>query len=219
MKLFKQIKNICNSIILCIRFPFLYPRNRFDDCHHRNYKFSAYIGSLYNKSVNLVFYETPIIVNGEERRMEKKILNKPLYCLYKFLKFVYHYPYQLLYCIPTYTELNAMDKGWRKTFGIQMCKDIRKALLEEGGIKALFNYRILQIKEKWGGLRWYDSYSTNKIQEIISQYEVISMHTCINCGKPAKYMTTGWICPYCEDCIQGEEGVHYKKIEKMFVEY
>ena len=34
MKLFKKIKNIISSTILCIRFPFLYPRNRFDGAHH-----------------------------------------------------------------------------------------------------------------------------------------------------------------------------------------
>ena len=34
MKLFKKLKDIIKSTILCIRFPFLYPRNRFDGKHH-----------------------------------------------------------------------------------------------------------------------------------------------------------------------------------------
>ena len=34
----------------------------------------------------------------------------------------------------------------------------------------------------------------------INKYEDISYHTCISCGKPAKYLSTGWICPYCEKC-------------------
>ena len=34
MKLFKKIKDVINASILCLRFPFLYPRNRFDGEYH-----------------------------------------------------------------------------------------------------------------------------------------------------------------------------------------
>ena len=34
MSLFKKIKDVFNASILCLRFPFLYPRNRFDGKHH-----------------------------------------------------------------------------------------------------------------------------------------------------------------------------------------
>ena len=34
MKLFKKIKNVISASILCLRFPFLYPRNRWDGEHH-----------------------------------------------------------------------------------------------------------------------------------------------------------------------------------------
>ena len=34
MNLIKKIKNIISASILCLRFPFLYPRNRFDGEHH-----------------------------------------------------------------------------------------------------------------------------------------------------------------------------------------
>ena len=27
------------------------------------------------------------------------------------------------------------------------------------------------------------------------------MKTCIVCGKPATKMSTGWISPYCDDCV------------------
>ena len=36
MNFIKKIKNIISSTILCIRFPFLYPRNRWDGEHHTN---------------------------------------------------------------------------------------------------------------------------------------------------------------------------------------
>lgn len=58
----------------------------------------------------------------------------------------------------------------------------------------------------WCGnsLRWYDNGypSGSKIPDIISKYETISETTCITCGKPAQYLSTGWISPYCRECAQ-----------------
>ena len=82
-----------------------------------------------------------------------------------------------------------------------MCNEIKESLLRSGGKKALKEYSILEIKEKFGGLCWYDSCSTIEVGKIISKYENISYHTCIVCGKPANVRTTGWICPYCNEHI------------------
>lgn len=99
------------------------------------------------------------------------------------------------------TWLDEMPIGWKKAFGAQMCKEIKAALLREGGQKALKEYRIIQVKEKYGSLRWYDEYGNDEVSDIIAKYECISEYTCCVCGRPAKYQTQGWICPYCEDCI------------------
>lgn len=99
-----------------------------------------------------------------------------------------------------YTELDDMPDGWRIAFGEQMCEEIRNALLEYGGEQALNDYRVTQIKEKYGYLRWYEYWTTDKLQEIITKYEDLSELTCIACGKPAVYVSTGWISPWCEEC-------------------
>ena len=65
----------------------------------------------------------------------------------------------------------------------------------------LKQYRITQIKEKFGGLRWYDNGAPRELYDIINKYEDLSYRTCIVCGRPAKYISRGWISPYCEDCI------------------
>ena len=54
----------------------------------------------------------------------------------------------------SYTELDAMPDGWRKAFGEQMCEEIQKELEKFDYVD---KYRILQIKEKFGFLHWYDS--------------------------------------------------------------
>lgn len=105
--------------------------------------------------------------------------------------------------------LSCMEKGWKKAFGLQMCKEIKASLLKTGGKQALKNYHVDQIKEKWGILHWYDIYGTLETHKIIHKYEEISMHTCVSCGKPATVRTTGWICPYCDNCVGDQKYVHF----------
>lgn len=168
----------------------------------------------------------------------------------------------------TYTELDSMPEGWRLAFGDEMVERIHQELVK---FNYADRYKIEQIKEKWGGLRWYDggtpigkisedyrevssgtpgyppydkdneiikedsvdhyiSFFEKKssgmtqeeidrynmgavyhyriyriedkcrIPDIISEYEKKSFKICIECGKPAEWMSKGWISPYCTDC-------------------
>ena len=99
-----------------------------------------------------------------------------------------------------WSELDDMPDGWRKAFGEQMCEEIYQALLKNGGEEAVNKYRIIQIKEKWGYLHWYDSNGNAEINKVIRKYEDISEKTCITCGKPATKISLGWISPYCDNC-------------------
>lgn len=102
-----------------------------------------------------------------------------------------------------YTELDELPDGWRNAFGEQICEDLKRELLEAGGEKALNDYRITQIKEKFGGLRWYDDGCTDRwYSEILPKYETLSERTCIRCGKPATLISTGWISPWCDECAK-----------------
>ena len=101
-----------------------------------------------------------------------------------------------------FTELDDMPKGWRIAFGEQMCEEIREALLKHGGEEALSRYRVAQIKEKFGALRWYDFNGNEDTDAVINKYEAISERTCIRCGKPATQISTGWISPWCDECAK-----------------
>ena len=103
----------------------------------------------------------------------------------------------------SYTELDAMPDGWRKAFGEAMCEEIMNELKESN---ALEGYRITQIKEKYGSLRWYSNYFTDGLRKIIGKYETLSRHTCIDCGAPATVVTTWWISPYCDGCNPVHKG-------------
>ena len=271
MKLKKcQLSKIVKSTWLCIRFPFLYPRNRFTGLHYNNYKLQNLIEKLNKGHIQDIWFDTTTnddkpyastlvkdgdiysikIVNGKIQitRNLKIILEEPFSFFGKgkikrvyansnkfvfvvsenfeinkkhiiiknhtfktflahILKIIHNYPLQWIHCIPTFTELDSMPIGWRKAFGIQMCKEIKAELKK---IKHLKKYRIMQIKEKYGSLRWYDSGNNIEIQNIIDKYEEISARTCIDCGKPAKYISKGWISPYCENCI--DKNFEYDRI-------
>ena len=192
----RRAKKIVPSIYLCIRFPFLYPRNRFTGLHYNNWKINDRLKELVNEAYNF---------GGKEEGYKMTVKNRWKWIQYKTLKWFHDDFLQVVFCIPTYTELDAMDTGWRKAFGIQMCKEIKQALLRSGGRKALINYRIAQIKEKWGSLQWYDCGAPEEVRKIIAKYEYISERTCISCGRPAKGLSRGWICPYCKDCAGDNE--------------
>lgn len=280
------------SCWLCLRFPFLYPRNRFDGRHHVNllqsqvhklYRNSileiSVTGELYKAGENSSFNKYEFFLENQvkldkdnrklyiENRTEKKefdiskldpsnkfeilgikvvfafggnpivkiiltpkdendktnygfcyhsvklITNKFIYFWYKVTNWIDDQVLDRIFFIPTYTELDALESGWRKAFGIQICKDLRKQLIKD---HYLFKYRITQIKEKFGYLHWYDEGASKAVYDIISHYEDISANTCIVCGKPATKITGGWICPYCDDCFPEKSTVYQEKVNGVW---
>lgn len=101
-----------------------------------------------------------------------------------------------------YTLLDCMPDGWRIAFGDAFLRELKEELVANN---MLDEYRVTQIKEKYGELRWYDNGNTRKGFDIIDKYSGLSRKTCIECGMPAKYLTRGWISPYCEDCVPDKE--------------
>ena len=92
-----------------------------------------------------------------------------------------------------------IDYGWRKAFGIQLCKDLKEVLKRHGCLRT---YEITTVKEKFGALNIYDNGAPSEVHDILAKYEYISRRTCIECGRRAKYITQPWEEPYCEDCIK-----------------
>lgn len=98
----------------------------------------------------------------------------------------------------SYTFLDDMPKGWKRAFGEIMCEMIKEELIKHN---QLDKYRVIQVKEKFGQLCWYDRNATNEIRNIIKDFEYISSFTCINCGKlNASIIGELWISPFCEEC-------------------
>ena len=114
-----------------------------------------------------------------------------------------------------FTYLDDMPEGWRKAFGKDMCEEIRQVLIKGG---YLYDYRVAQVKEKYGGIRWYDEGAPSSIyrelQDIIYKYEELSYRTCICCGRPATKISQSWISPFCDKCAgKLNERVKFKEID------
>lgn len=117
------------------------------------------------------------------------------YNLYLILRFPFLNTYVNI--IPFYTWFGSIPSGWRKCFGIQMCKEIKDSIKRNN----ITDFGILDLKEKYGYLNVFTFNSITEVDKIIDKYEYISYHTCIKCGRPATIRTTGWVEPYCDDCI------------------
>ena len=143
----------------------------------------------------------------EENLEEIKQKNKELLEKYPWLYPVSEYTGKPLENYDySFTWMDDIPLGWNIAFGKQMVEELG-ALLEKYNYQD--EYSICQIKAKFGGLRWYDNgFPTEGYEEYkewLDKYEELSFKTCIDCGKPAKYFTRGWITPICEDCAKEYE--------------
>ena len=65
------------------------------------------------------------------------------------------------------------------------------------------DFIIFQIKEKFGGLRFYLMSETNEMSDIISEAEKISYHICEYCGTLDNIVyAKGWYLTLCENCAK-----------------
>lgn len=137
------------------------------------------------------------------KKKRTQIINRKLVKLYPWLiprnwkgKVVKDYDY-------TWHEAHSMGSGWWKAFGLMLCRDIQQALKRGDCVE---KYRISEVKEKYGELRWYSYHETDEISRIIDKYSHVSRHVCWFCGRPDVAITNaGWILPICEECYKKQE--------------
>lgn len=137
----------------------------------------------------------------------QEILHIP-YNIYMIIRFPFLRP-KIGY-FGQYCWYRSIPIGWRKAFGIQLCKEIKQALKRNGCKNSEFI--ITDIKEKWGQLQIYESGSPKEVHDIIHKYEYISENTCIKCGAIATRRSQGYILPYCDNCNDDHTSFsHYYK--------
>jgi ribosomal protein L37AE/L43A len=84
--------------------------------------------------------------------------------------------------------LPILEKGFR-----EMAKIVKR--------DEFTDFKVIQVKEKFGGLRVYTNYYTDEIDKIIDRMEEQCAHTCEQCGSSeGKLRQDGWWQTLCDDC-------------------
>ena len=81
------------------------------------------------------------------------------------------------------------DDGWIPLLN-ELCKKLKNLN---------FNGKVTQVKEKFGGLRFYVSSATNEQDEIINIYEKLSYSVCERCGRNGHLRKNGWFRTLCNE--------------------
>lgn len=81
------------------------------------------------------------------------------------------------------------DDGWIPLLD-ELCKELKNLN---------FNGKVTQVKEKFGGLRFYVSSATDKQNAIIDIYEKLSYFVCERCGKSGSLRSGGWVRTLCDE--------------------
>ncbi len=82
----------------------------------------------------------------------------------------------------------------------QLCTDLTRELEENASEELLQNFAVDQIKEKFGGLRFYVSAANDAINNLIHEAERKSFTICEDCGAPGKVRNTSWRKTRCDKC-------------------
>ena len=100
----------------------------------------------------------------------------------------------------------ACGDGWFEIIQ-ELCKGL-EAALDRGRAKGEIQsdrenpFVVEQVKEKFGGLRFYVSWETKEIGGLIREAESKSFKTCEACGQPGRPRNGGWVLTLCDTCAQ-----------------
>ena len=101
----------------------------------------------------------------------------------------------------------SISNGW-----LPMIQNLILKLIDTG-----WNREVCQVKEKFGGLRFYINDGNKEIFSIIREYENMSYHICELCGKKGELRTDiGWYRTLCEKHYNHK--LYKLKIEKNIYE-
>ena len=100
--------------------------------------------------------------------------------------------------------------GWYDILDI-LCKQIQNHLehnLRKDQDPVAVSVEATQVKEKFGGLRFYYIGGDEFIEGLIWMAEAISSRTCEECGSPGTQNKAGWVRTLCSRCLEERNNTH-----------
>jgi predicted nucleic acid-binding Zn ribbon protein len=98
--------------------------------------------------------------------------------------------------------------GWYDLID-QLCADIQAICDRTGG-----QIKAVQVKEKFGALRFYINHGNDEIYDLITKAEHQSELTCERCGKPGKIKGRGWRYCACDEHTSNQDKDDGKGIDE-----
>ncbi len=96
--------------------------------------------------------------------------------------------------------------GWYQLI-LNLCEEIEKIKLADG-------FMVVQVKEKFGGLRFYTSFVTGELEKLIRKAEDASFTICEVCGNDGEPSHLGtWARTLCRVCRVRDGYTRNKKAE------
>lgn len=118
--------------------------------------------------------------------------------------------------VPMMTSANNVGEGWHP-----ILRDLEEKLNEISP-----DFTLQQVKEKFGGLRYYaqggvsNHWTSEEFQNAILEAEEESFHICELCGEPGKTRShRGWLKTLCEKHDAEREAAIKKELSELHVNH
>jgi len=99
--------------------------------------------------------------------------------------------------------------GWYNILDT-LCHNIQRHVVSKGEDVSV---ETTQVKEKFGGLRFYYSGGNEFIRGLVYMAECLSCCTCEECGSPGTQNDKGWINTLCDPCREKLMEIRQKRVE------
>ena len=110
--------------------------------------------------------------------------------------------YPLLF--PTKIDFD-IDDGWFNIIDL-LCHSIQTHInWQNRNELTVEQVTVLQLKEKFGGLRFYYQGGDDYVSGLVVMAEQLSERTCERCGDKGKLRSGGWVKCLCDRHYQGEQ--------------
>ena len=91
---------------------------------------------------------------------------------------------------------DSVGKGWLPLLN-ELCWKL-DPLVKQHDLANERPFKVAQVKEKFGGLRFYIDGGTKEINALVAEAENKSYDVCEECGAPGKQRGGGWIKTLCD---------------------
>lgn len=111
------------------------------------------------------------------------------------------------------------DKGYTRELALKSVGDGWAPLIHRifdtlENIKG--NVKIVQVKEKFAGLRVYTDCVNDELDAVIRQAELESFTICEVCGEPGKVRGKRWYYTACDGCAREDAGSHQYQLGDLY---